>query len=101
MDAVTRDNEVTGEVIILRLYVSGMAPKSMEAIANVKRICDEHSGYCFDLEIVDIYKNPEAAAREQIICSPSLIKESPSPRRVLIGTLSDAVKVKRAIGISG
>ena len=71
----------------------------MNAIRTVKRIVDEHVKDCCDLEIIDLYKRPEAAQENQIIFSPSLVKLSPLPRRVLIGAFSDTDKLKQALGI--
>jgi len=90
---------IAGEKLILRLYVSGMSPKSMEAIENIKHLCDEHLKDTFELEIIDIYKNPELAVEQHIVFSPSLIKHLPLPKRTLIGTLSDTEKVIKALGI--
>ena len=86
--------------LILQLYVSGMSPKSMEAIENIKKLCDEHLNEAFELEIIDIYKNPEVAAEQHVVFSPSLIKQLPLPKKTLIGTLSDTEKVVKALGIS-
>jgi len=86
--------------LILQLYVSGMSPKSMEAIENIKKLCDEHLHEAFELEIIDIYKNPEVAAEQHVVFSPSLIKQLPLPKKTLIGTLSDTEKVVKALGIS-
>jgi circadian clock protein KaiB len=72
----------------------------MEAIENIKRLCDEHLADAFDLEIVDIYKHPEVAAQQHIVFSPSLIKHLPLPKKTLIGNLSDTAKVIKALGIS-
>ena len=85
--------------LVLQLYVSGMSLKSMEAIENLKRLCDKYLENAFELEIIDIYKNPEAAAEHHIIFSPSLIKRFPLPRKILVGTLSDTEKVIKALGI--
>jgi len=90
-----------GDKLVLQLYVSGMSQKSMEAIENLKRLCDDHvSKDDFELEIIDIYKNPAAAAEQHIVFSPSLIKKSPLPKKTLIGTLSDTEKVMKALGIT-
>ncbi len=91
---------ISKEKLLLQLYVSGMSPKSMEAIENIKRLCDEHLQDAFELEIIDIYKHPDAAAEQHIVFSPSLIKKLPLPRKTLIGTLSDTEKVVKALGIS-
>lgn len=85
--------------LVLQLYVSGMSPKSMAAIENINRICKEHLEGAFDLEIVDIYKDPQAAADHQIVFSPALIKRFPIPKKILVGSLSDEGKVVKALGI--
>jgi len=90
---------ITGGKIILQLYVSGMTPKSMQAIENIKRLCDEYLKDAFELEIIDLYKNPEMASEQQIVFSPSLIKSLPLPKRTLIGTFSDTDKVIKGLGI--
>jgi circadian clock protein KaiB len=86
--------------LVLHLYVSGMSLKSMEAIENIKRLCDEHLKDAFELEIIDLYKNPEAASEQQIVFSPSLIKTLPLPKKVLVGTFKDSEKVIKGLGIS-
>ena len=89
----------TKNTLVLQLYVSGMSPKSMEAIANINRLIAHHLKDACELEVIDIYKNPEAALSQQIVFSPSLIKQKPLPKRILIGTLSDTEKVLRALGV--
>jgi circadian clock protein KaiB len=91
---------ISEEKLVLQLYVSGMSAKSMEAIKNIKELCDEHLSDAFELEIIDIYKNPEAAIEQHIVFSPSLIKQLPLPKRTLVGNLSDTEKVKHILGIS-
>lgn len=86
--------------MMLQLYVSGMSPKSMEAIENINRICNDYLPNTYELEIIDIYKNPEIAAERHLIFSPCLIKLWPLPKKTLIGTLSDTEKVIQALGIS-
>lgn len=100
MNNQTPADSAPDDKLVLQLYVSGMSPKSMEAIDNIKHICEEHFKDAFELEIIDIYKNPEVALEHHIIFCPSLIKHFPLPRKVLIGTLSDAEKVIKALGIS-
>ena len=74
---------------VLRLYVTGMTPKSTRAIANVKRICNEHLAGRYELKVIDIYQQPKLAKGEQIIAAPTLIKKLPPPLRRLIGDMSD------------
>jgi circadian clock protein KaiB len=85
--------------LVLQLYVSGMTQKSAEAIENIKRICDEDLEGAFELEIIDLYKQPDMASEEQIVFSPSLIKQLPLPRKTVIGTFADKDKVIKALGL--
>ena len=78
---------------LLRLYVTGTTGKSVRAIQNVRRICEEHLEGLYDLEIVDIYKNLPLARGDQIIAAPTLIKRLPVPLRRLIGDMSDEQRV--------
>ena len=91
---------ISGDKLVLQLYISGMSPKSMEAIENIKRLCDEFLKDAFELEIIDIYKNPELLEEQHIVFSPSLIKRLPLPKKTLIGTLGDTEKVIKALGIT-
>lgn len=99
MDTEPLDKYVVDGKLVLQLYVSGMSPKSMEAIENIKRLCDEHLKEAFELEIIDLYKHPELASEQQIVFSPSLIKQLPLPRKTLIGNFSDTQKVIKGLGI--
>ena len=85
--------------ITLQLFVSGMSPKSMEAIENIRRLCDNQLKNLYHLEIIDIYMHPEAAIEHHIIFCPSLIKRTPPPQRILIGTLADPEMVLKALGV--
>ena len=93
-------NLIVEDKLVLQLYVSGMSPKSMEAIENIKKLCDEHLNDAFELEIIDIYKNPDVASRQQIVFSPSLIKSLPLPKKTLVGNFTDKEKVIKALGIA-
>jgi len=94
------DKAFSQQKLVLQLYVSGMSQKSMEAIKNIKQLCDAHLKDAYDLEIIDIYKHPEMATQQQIIFCPSLIKKLPEPKKILIGNLSNAEKVMKALGIN-
>ena len=74
---------------VLRLYVTGMTPKSTQAIANVKKLCEKHLEGSYELKVIDIYQQPTLAKGEQIIATPTLIKKLPLPLRKLIGDMSD------------
>lgn len=74
---------------VLRLYVTGMTPRSTRAIENVRTICDEHLNGRYELEVIDIYQQPVLAKGEQIIAAPTLIKQLPLPLRRIIGDMSN------------
>lgn len=74
---------------VLRLYVSGSTLKSALAVENIKRICEQHLKNRYDLEVIDIYQQPNLAREEQIVAVPTLIKRLPPPLRRLIGDLSN------------
>ena len=78
---------------VLRLYVSGLTPRSQRAIDNLKAICEEHLQGRYDLEVVDIFQQPEFAKAEQIIAAPTLVKELPPPLRKFIGDMSQTQKI--------
>jgi circadian clock protein KaiB len=78
---------------VLRLYVTGLTPRSAEAFATIKAICQEHLEGRYDLEVIDIYQQPTLAKDEQIIAVPTLVKKLPLPLRRFIGNLSDEERV--------
>jgi len=78
---------------VLRLYVSGMTPRSTEAVNNLNAICEQHLKGRYELEIIDVYKHPEMTGPDQIIATPTLVKQLPLPLRRLVGTLSDEERV--------
>ena len=77
----------------LRLYVTGMTPRAQDAIRNIKKICEEELQGRYELEVVDIYQQPELAKKEQILAAPTLIRELPLPLRKLVGDMSNKEKV--------
>ena len=78
---------------ILRLYVAGKSPKSVNAIANLKKICEENLQGRYELEVIDLYQQPQLAQGEQIIALPTLIRKLPPPLRRIIGDMSDTERV--------
>ncbi len=88
------------EFYCLRLYVAGSTSRSMLAIKNIRRICEKYLPGRNDLEVIDIYQHPEAAAQAQIIAAPTLIKVSPEPRRRAIGDLSSESRVLAALSLT-
>ena len=83
----------------LRLYVAGSTPRSMLAVKNIRNICERHLAGVYDLEVIDIYQHPEAAAGAQIIAAPTLIKLTPQPARRAIGDLSNELKVLTTLSL--
>jgi circadian clock protein KaiB len=84
---------------VLRLYVTGMTPRSTRAVENVRAICEEHLAGRYDLEVIDIYQQPALAMREQIVAAPTLIKKLPLPLRRIIGDLSGNERVLLGLDI--
>jgi len=78
---------------ILRLYVAGKSPKSVAAIKNIKQICEENLQGRYELEVIDLYQQPQLAQDEQIIAVPTLIRELPPPLRRIIGDMSNTERV--------
>jgi circadian clock protein KaiB len=74
----------------LRLYVAGQSRRSLTAIANLKRICDEHLQRQYHIEVIDLLQNPQLAAGDQILAIPTLVRKLPQPLKKIIGDLSDA-----------
>jgi circadian clock protein KaiB len=81
------------ERYVLRLYVTGMTPRSMRAVENVRAICEQHLPGRYELEVIDIYQQPTLAKGEQIIATPTLIKKLPLPLRQVIGDMSSTERV--------
>jgi circadian clock protein KaiB len=78
---------------VLRLYVTGMTPRSARAVKNLQAICDEYLAGRYDLEVIDIYQQPVLTRGEQIIAAPTLIKKLPLPMRRIIGDMSNRDRV--------
>lgn len=89
-----------GATYVLRLYVSGATPRSVEAIAKIKDICEEYLPGHYDLEVIDIYQQPQLAAQEQILAAPTLVKESPGTLRRMIGNLSNTRLILQRLGVA-
>lgn len=77
----------------LRLYVAGQTPKALTAFANLKRICNEHLGGNYRIEVIDLIQDPRLAAGDQILAVPTLVRKLPQPVRKIIGDLSDTERV--------
>ena len=84
---------------ILRLYITGLTPRSTQATEIVKAICEEYLTGRYDLEVIDIYQQPWLAREEQIIAAPTLVKQLPLPERRLIGDMRDKKRVLRGLNL--
>jgi circadian clock protein KaiB len=85
---------------ILRLYVSGLSARSRHAIENIRRLCQEHLAGRHELQIIDIYQQPELAKDQQLVAAPTLVKQLPLPLRKLVGDMHDSARVLMMLGIS-
>jgi circadian clock protein KaiB len=77
----------------LKLYVAGQTPRSMAAVANLKKLCDEHLAGRYRIEVIDLVKNPQLARGDQILAIPTLVRRLPEPMRKIIGDLSNQERV--------
>jgi circadian clock protein KaiB len=77
----------------LRLYVAGQTAKSLTAFANLKRICETHLAGQYRIEVIDLLKNPQLAAGDQILAVPTLVRRLPEPIKKIIGDLSNEERV--------
>jgi circadian clock protein KaiB len=91
-DAEGQEDDATSE-FRLRLYVAGQTPKSLAAIANLKRICEEHLAGRYTIEVIDLLVTPQLAAGDQIVALPTLVRRLPPPLKRVIGNLADAERV--------
>jgi circadian clock protein KaiB len=96
----SKKQTMSGNVLDLRLYVAGQTPKSLAAISNLKKICDEYSVEEYHLEVIDLAKNPALARNHQILAIPTLVRSLPVPIRKIIGDLSDTERVVVGLDIA-
>lgn len=82
-----------GEKWNLRLYVAGQTPKSIRAFANLKKLCKEHLGGNYSIEVIDLLKKPQLASGDQILAIPTLVRHLPPPIKKIIGDLSNTERV--------
>lgn len=83
----------------LRLYVAGQTPRSLTAFSNLKRLCEEHLAGRYEIEVVDLVKNPHLAQNDQIVALPTLVRKLPEPIKRVIGDLSNHEKVMVGIDL--
>ena len=82
-----------GQTYRLRLYVAGQTPKSVLALTNLKQICEKHLQGRYEIEVVDLLKNPQLASGDQILALPTLVRRLPEPIKKIIGDLSNTERV--------
>jgi circadian clock protein KaiB len=85
---------------VLRLFVTGTTARSARAIANLRRVCEQHLRGTYDLEVVDIYQQPSSAKEYQIVAAPTLVKMLPLPLRRIIGDLANEERVLAGLDLS-
>lgn len=85
------------EIWEFRLYVAGQTPKSLKAVENLKRMCEEHLPGRYKIEVIDLHKNPRLAKEDQIVALPTLVRKLPDPLRRVIGDLSNLEKTLVAL----
>lgn len=80
-----------------KLFISGMSVKSIQAVENIKKIGDKYLKDSYELEIIDLVEKQEKAEEFQIIAVPTLMREFPNPKRIILGDLSDEKKVLKIL----
>jgi circadian clock protein KaiB len=88
-----KDTPLRPATYILRLYVTGSSNRSLRAVYNLKKLCEEYLPDDYELEVIDIYKDPAAAREAQIIAAPTLVKKLPRPMRKFVGDMSNTQKI--------
>jgi circadian clock protein KaiB len=89
----SKENKKNTDIWELRLYVAGQTPNSLKAFANLKKICEEHLKGKYTIEVIDLLKNPQLAAGDQILAIPTLVRKLPEPLKKIIGDLSNTERV--------
>ena len=84
---------------VFRLYVAGRSARSQQAIANLRRIGEEHLAGRYDLVVVDVLEDPESAETERILTTPTLVRAHPAPARRVTGDLSDLGRLAEALDL--
>ena len=93
------EGEQEGEGYVLQLFIVGMTPRSLKAVQDLKEFCEKHLAGRYEIEIIDIYKNPEKAREENLVAVPTLIKQLPQPLVKFIGDLSREEVLLKGMGL--
>jgi circadian clock protein KaiB len=89
----------SAEKYVLRLYVTGLTPRSTRAIVAVRDVCEQYLNGNYDLEIIDVYQQPARISQDQVIAIPTLVKVQPAPQRFVIGDMTDRNRLLYGLGI--
>jgi circadian clock protein KaiB len=90
---------IASEKYVLRLYVTGMTPRSTRAITTVRSVCEEHLAGQYELEIIDVYQMPQRIMQDNIVAIPTLVKCKPVPARLMVGDMSDRQRLLVGLGL--
>lgn len=96
-------NEETVQPVeyVLRLYVAGQSARSLSAISNLRRVCEEYLQGRYEIEVIDLFEHPQLAKGDQIIAVPTLVLKLPEPVRKIIGDLSNTDRVLVGLDLKG
>ena len=83
----------------LRLYVTGLTPRSTRAIKHVREVCEEHLAGQYDLEVIDVYQEPGRIVEDHIVAIPTLVKRNPAPVRLMVGDMSNRQRLLSGLGL--
>lgn len=89
----------SAEKYVLRLYVTGLTPRSTRAIVAVRDVCEQYLQNNYELEIIDVYQQPARISEDQVIAIPTLVKVRPAPQRFVIGDMTDRNRLMYGLGI--
>lgn len=87
------------EKYVLRLYVTGLTPRSTRAIKHVRAVCEQHLAGHYDLEVIDVYQTPARILEDQIVAIPTLVKCAPAPVRLMVGDMSNRERLLAGLGL--
>ncbi len=85
---------------VMTLFVAGASTRSLRAVDNVRDFCEQELTDNYDLEVIDLYRDPEQARTARIIAVPTLLRHGPGPVRRVIGDMSDRVRLRTAIKVA-
>ena len=100
MSALVNADATSLPAYVLRLFVTGNTYRSIKAVENIRRICEEHLKGRYGLEVIDLYQQPELAISEQLLAAPTLIKAEPLPVRRMVGDMADESRVLLGLGLA-